>query len=145
MNYFRRTWGLVEPRQPDDKPEWSNLENFNPTSDSPLTVKKATYTRKPYPAFDIYIMKAKKRGEPEPDPPLLPLCSAIEEAKPGEEKKMCREDTPDGMDITKDGRNFYKKCREGFEFLIGAKKCRKSADEQYDNSEGFAEVQYYKK
>jgi hypothetical protein len=122
---------------------------FNPTSDSPLTVKKATYTRKPYPIFSIYVMKPRKNEEPPVDP-LPPLCSALEEAQPGVEKKLCREDTPAGKEITEDGLHFFKKCREGFEFLLGTKKCSKISEdgenvEEYDNTEGFDEVIYSKK
>ena len=147
--YFRRTFGLLEPRAPDDKPEWRNLENFNPTSDSPLSVKKATYTRKPYPIFSIYLMKPHKNEEPEPEP-LPPLCSALEDAKPDQEKKLCREDTPADKQITDDGLNFFKKCREGYEFLIASKKCSKVSEDgetkdQYDNSDVFVEVMYHKK
>ena len=149
QGYFRRTFGLLEPRPPEDKPEWYNLENFNPTSDSPLTVKKATYTRKPYPIFSIYLMKPRKNEEP-PDEPLPPLCSSLEDAKPGVDKVLCREDTPAGKEITQDGLSFYQKCREGYEFLVGTKKCSKVSEDgeskdEYDNSEGFAEVIYYKK
>ena len=147
--YFRRTFGMLEPHPPADKPEWSNLEMFNPTGDSPLTVKKATYTRKPYPIFSIYLMKPRKNEEP-PDEPLPPLCSAFEPAEPGAVKKLCREDTPEGKEITEDGLNFYKKCREGYEFLLGTKKCSKISEDgetvdAYDNTEGFQEVIYSKK
>lgn len=149
QGYFRRTFGLLEPRPPEDKPEWYGLESFNPTSDSPLTVKKATYTRKPYPIFSIYLMKPRKNEEP-PDEPLPPLCSSLEDAKPGVDKVLCREDTPAGKEITQDGLSFYQKCREGYEFLVGTKKCSKVSEDgeskdEYDNSEGFAEVIYYKK
>ena len=147
--YFRRTIGLLEPRPPEDKPEWYGLESFNPTGDSPLTVKKATYTRKPYPIFSIYLMKPRKNEEP-PDEPLPPLCSAFEDAKPGVEKKLCREDTPAGKEITQDGLSFYQKCREGYEFLVGTKKCSKVSEDgeskdEYDNTEGFVAVEYFKK
>ena len=147
--YFRRTIGLLEPHPPTDKPEWYGLESFNPTGDSPLTVKKATYTRKPYPVFSIYIMKPRKNEEP-PDEPLPPLCSALEDAKPGVEKKLCREDTPAGKEITQDGLSFYQKCREGYEFLVGTKKCSKVSEDgeskdEYDNTEGFVAVEYFKK
>jgi len=147
--YFRRTFGLLEPRAPEDKEEWRRLEMFNPTSDSPLTVKKATYTRKPYPIFSIYLMKVRKQEE-EPDEPLPPLCSSLEDAKPGVDKVLCREDTPEGKEITQDGLNFFQKCREGYEFLLGTKKCSKLSEDgetrdEYDNSDGFAEVTFYRK
>ena len=94
-------------------------------------------------------MRPRRNAEP-PTEPLPPLCSGLEDAKPGQDKKLCREDTPAGKEITEDGLKFFNKCREGYEFLIGSKKCSKVSEDgetkdEYDNSEGFVEVVYRKK
>ena len=61
---------------------------------------------------------------------------------------LCRvSDTPDGFDISADGKNFIRKCKEGFSFNFANKSCEKVLDDgtidSYDNKDGVLDVEYY--
>lgn len=146
-SYRRTTLGLMAPTCPQDRPEWFGYENFNPTSDSPVTCKKATYTRKPMPLFSIYAMKKVTPEEPAAEP-LPPLCSSLPTLKAGEQSRLCREDTPAGFDITEDGTKFFKKCDEGYSFYMTDNTCVTFDNNgnriAKNNAEGVREVQYNK-
>jgi hypothetical protein len=55
-------------------------------------------------------------------------------------------DTPPEFNITEDGLNFYRKCKELFNFNSLTKECEQIESDGkvtvYDNSAGFEEVQY---
>lgn len=140
--YRRKTLGLLDQDCPLDKEEWKGYENFKGTLDIGVSCQKATYTRKPFPKISIY---GKKRVEPPPDPPPEPLPELCSKLKDGD--GLCRlSDTPEGFDITLDGLNFFKKCKEGYTFMMGANECQKYLDdgktEAYSNAEGMIPVQY---
>jgi len=145
--YRRKTLGLLDQDCPGDKDEWKSYENFRPTQDAGVTCAKATYTRKPFPKFSIYGMR---KVEPPPDPPDEPLpglCSALPPLKEGEPTRLCRvQPTPDGYDITADGMQFIKKCKELFTYNFAQKTCEKVGSdgkiESYDNFDGIEDVEY---
>lgn len=148
QGYRRKTLGLLDQDCPQDKDEWKSYPMFNGTLDIGVSCQKATYTRPPFPKFSIYGMR---KVEPPPDPPpepLPPLCSTLPPTPEGKNPEtLCRVmDTPAGFDLSEDGLFFFRKCREGFNFLLGSGECQKidsdGKTEVYDNREGFAEVEY---
>jgi hypothetical protein len=133
---------------PQDKEEWKSYPMFYGSVDIGVSVQKASYTRKPYPMFSIY---GKRKVEPPPDPPdepTPPLCSSLTPYPEGKEgDRLCRlKDTPAGFNMSPDGLYFYKKCKDLYDFTFATGKCEKinpdGTTDDYDNREGFEEVEY---
>jgi hypothetical protein len=98
--------------------------------------------------FSIY---GKRKVEPPPDPPdepLPPLCSSLTPYTDGKEgDRLCRlKDTPAGFNMSPDGLYFYRKCKELYDFSFSTGKCEKinsdGTTDDYDNREGFEEIEY---
>ena len=146
--YRRILVGTLDQMCPQDKDEWKGYQMFNGTLDIGVSCQRATYTRPPFPAFSIGTKHKVNPPPEEPDPPLPPLCSTLEKAKTDADKILCRvSDTPEGFDISADGKNFIRKCLEGFGFNFASKSCEKVNEdgtiEAYDNSAGALDVEYY--
>lgn len=146
--YERQSLGLVSQRCPADKEEWKSYPMFYGTVDIGVSCQKASYTRKPLPMFSIY---GKRKVEPPPDPPEEPpppLCSSLPKLAEGVEgDRLCRlKDAPEGFNMSPDGLFFYRKCKDLYNFAFATGKCEKiNSDgtiDEYDNREGFEEVEY---
>lgn len=146
--YRRKVLGTLDQDCPQDRAEWTSYPMFNATQDIGVSCQKATYTRKPFPKFSIYSMK-KVVDQETPDEPPPPLCSTLPKTKEGvTPTTLCRlSETPVGFDMTPDGLNFYKKCRDGFQFKLATKECQMihsdGQTESYPNSEGITAVEYF--
>lgn len=146
--YERQAVGFVTQKVPADKEEWKSYPMFYGSVDFGTFTQKASYTRKPNPKFSIY---GKRKVEPPPDPPeepTPPLCSTLPKLADGVEgDRLCRlKDTPTGFNMSPDGLYFYKKCRDLYDFAFATGKCEKinsdGTTDEYDNKEGFEEVEY---
>jgi hypothetical protein len=147
--YTRKAVGTLDQSCPADRPEWRGYENFRGTEDVGVSCQRATYTRKPFPAFSIYAMRKIEPPPEQPDPPLPVLCNTLtaDDNRPEAERTLCRrtECNYDSI-LTADGLTCVKKCNDGYDFNFANRQCEKvNADgvvESYDNAAGVVDVQY---
>ena len=148
QGYRRKVIGTLDQDCPADKEEWKGYAMFYPTQDIGVSCQKASYTRTPFPKFSIYGMRKREPPPDPPDEPLPGLCSTLPPTPEGKAPTtLCRvSNIPEGYEMTPDGLNFFKKCRDGFSFKLETKECQfidaNGETEVYPNTEGFAEVEY---